>query len=187
MNALAKEIEALIAAGHFDPKVAEQFMTRLAEGHLVRQENPASHVSTYFLPYNPANQTVLLVAHKKSGLWLAPGGHVEPNETLWQTVNREIREELGVPDHFPASPKPFLLTIVDIPPRPNGHCRRHYDVWFLMPTDGKNFAIDPGEFHETRWVDKAGALDLLTDASNIEAINAVLPAQISDTVISVST
>lgn len=171
---LRQELHDLITTGSFDPETVNRFLARISEGRLVRTENPVSHLSTYFLPYNSANQTVLLVAHKKSGLWLAPGGHIEPDESLLQTVNREIQEELGVSDFFPERPLPFLLTIVDIPENQKRACRRHYDVWFLMPTDGSNFKIDPSEFHDTRWVTKATALELLVDETNIAAINTVL-------------
>ncbi len=173
-TSLSQELQNLITTGSFDAATTTRFLERLAEGQLVRSENPASHFSTYFLPYNAANQTVLLVAHKKSGLWLAPGGHIEPDETLLQAVNREIQEELGVPNFFPERPQPFLLTIVDIPLNQTRACRRHYDVWFLMPTDGHDFKIDPSEFNDTRWVTKAEALELIVEATNITAINTIL-------------
>lgn len=39
---------------------------------------------------------VLLVKHKKLGLWLAPGGHVEENELPHVAAEREFWEETGV-------------------------------------------------------------------------------------------
>jgi 8-oxo-dGTP pyrophosphatase MutT (NUDIX family) len=39
---------------------------------------------------------VLLVYHKKLGVWLYPGGHIEKNETPEQTVIREVKEETGL-------------------------------------------------------------------------------------------
>jgi 8-oxo-dGTP pyrophosphatase MutT (NUDIX family) len=39
---------------------------------------------------------VLLVKHKKLGLWLAPGGHVEENELPHVAAEREFWEEAGV-------------------------------------------------------------------------------------------
>jgi 8-oxo-dGTP pyrophosphatase MutT (NUDIX family) len=39
---------------------------------------------------------VLLVNHKKLGVWLYPGGHVEWHETPDEAVIREVKEETGV-------------------------------------------------------------------------------------------
>ncbi|BCB81211.1 NUDIX domain-containing protein [Phytohabitans flavus] len=39
---------------------------------------------------------VLLVHHNKIGLWLYPGGHVDPNEDPAQAAVREVREEAGI-------------------------------------------------------------------------------------------
>jgi ADP-ribose pyrophosphatase YjhB (NUDIX family) len=42
------------------------------------------------------NRKVLLVNHKKLGVWLYPGGHVEPHETPDKALLREILEETGL-------------------------------------------------------------------------------------------
>lgn len=39
---------------------------------------------------------ILLIKHKKLGIWLNPGGHIEPNEVPHQTAEREFWEETGV-------------------------------------------------------------------------------------------
>jgi ADP-ribose pyrophosphatase YjhB (NUDIX family) len=41
-------------------------------------------------------EKVLLVKHKKLGLWLNPGGHIEKNELPHQAAEREFFEETGV-------------------------------------------------------------------------------------------
>jgi ADP-ribose pyrophosphatase YjhB (NUDIX family) len=43
-----------------------------------------------------ANGNVLMIKHKKLGVWLPPGGHVDENELPDRAVLREIREETGV-------------------------------------------------------------------------------------------
>ena len=39
---------------------------------------------------------VLLIEHKKLGLWLPVGGHIDPNETPDQAMVREAKEEVGL-------------------------------------------------------------------------------------------
>jgi ADP-ribose pyrophosphatase YjhB (NUDIX family) len=39
---------------------------------------------------------ILLVKHKKLGIWLAPGGHLEHDEQPYQAAEREVFEETGV-------------------------------------------------------------------------------------------
>jgi 8-oxo-dGTP pyrophosphatase MutT (NUDIX family) len=39
---------------------------------------------------------VLLHMHRKLGLWLPPGGHIEPNELPDEAAIREVEEEAGI-------------------------------------------------------------------------------------------
>ncbi len=53
------------------------------------------------LPPQPENETVAvarsrLLHHVKAGVWLYPGGHIDPNEDPAQAAVREVREETGV-------------------------------------------------------------------------------------------
>jgi len=110
-----------------------------------------------------------VVHHKKSGLWLSPGGHIDSGETLLQAVNREIGEELGVKNFFKGEARPFLLTITRIE-NVMLSCKEHYDVWFLLPTDGRNFNVDRTEFHETRWLTIDEAREVVSDPANVQAL-----------------
>ena len=89
-----------------------------------------------------------------------------------EALNREIDEELGVKDFFKEEQSPFLLTITPIENRVQP-CKAHYDVWYLMPTDGSNFNIDPTEFHDTKWLTIDEARKIVTDKPNLEALEAV--------------
>jgi 8-oxo-dGTP pyrophosphatase MutT (NUDIX family) len=151
-------------------KIYDAYIERLKSGLPTRDENARSHFCVYFLPFNTESRKVFLVHHKKSGLWLSPGGHIDHGETLLEALNREIDEELGVKSFFKEEARPFLFTITAIE-NMMLPCKEHYDMWFLLPTDGRNFNIDPTEFHETRWLAIDEARKLVTDAANVEALN----------------
>ena len=152
--------------------VGKRFFEKLEEGRPTRDEDSKSHYCCYFLPYNPQTKEVFIVHHKKSGLWLAPGGHIDKGEELMQTLNREISEELGVKDRIKNKIKPFLLTITPIN-NPVQPCKEHLDFWYRFPTDGSEFNVDPREFHITRWLSIDAARKLITDPPNLEALDKI--------------
>jgi 8-oxo-dGTP pyrophosphatase MutT (NUDIX family) len=150
-------------------EVFEDFLNRLEEGNLTRNENTLTHFGVFFLPFNEKENKVFLVHHKKSGLWIAPGGHIDKDERLLDALNREIQEELGMDKFFNEYPNPFLLTITPIENK--GHpCKVHYDTWHLLNTDGSNFNIDLAEFYDTRWFSFNEAKKIVVSQSNLKAL-----------------
>ncbi len=155
------------------PTTTERFLNRLKEGFLTRDENKASHFCVYFLPINKIEKKVFIVHHKKSGLWLFPGGHVDKNEQLLETLNREIKEELGVINSFLILPNPFYISVTPIE-NPVQSCKEHLDIWYAFETNGNNFKVDQTEFFSTKWVSISEAKKILTDPPNLEALNKVI-------------
>ena len=94
--------------------------------------------------------SVLLHPHRKLGLWLPPGGHIEANELPDQAAVREVHEESGVRIVLESRPaisfegsSPVLLAqprgvqLEDIEP---GH--QHIDlVYFAAPESGYDGSI----------------------------------------------
>ena len=150
--------------------VGKRFFKKLEEGGYTRDENPISHYCCYFLPYKPDTKKVFLIHHKKSGLWIFPGGHIDKGEDLIQTLNREIEEELGIKDKVKNKIKPFLLTITPIN-NPVQPCKEHLDFWYRFSTDGSEFNVDPREFHDAKWLSTDEARELITDPPNLEALD----------------
>jgi 8-oxo-dGTP diphosphatase len=113
---------------------------------------PPKHLVVYFVPVDTARRSLLLGDHRKSGLWLPPGGHVEEGEDPRQAVLREAREELGITAEFHpglGAGRPLFLTVT-----PTTGDSSHLDVslWFVLQV---NQAVplepDPREFKDIRW------------------------------------
>jgi 8-oxo-dGTP pyrophosphatase MutT (NUDIX family) len=64
----------------------------------VKPATPPRHLVSYVVPVDPTDGSVLLIDHINAGLWLPPGGHVEPDEHPAETASREAEEELGIVD-----------------------------------------------------------------------------------------
>ncbi len=105
----------------------------------------------------------LLIRHKKLGVWLPPGGHVEPNETPDVAVLREIWEESGVlatllpngEDHAAGDEwaevlhAPFAVLLEDIGQR---GVHFHIDLVYLCAARGQEGASNPEENTDLRWM-----------------------------------
>ncbi|HVO28865.1 MAG TPA: hypothetical protein VMT81_02700, partial [Candidatus Paceibacterota bacterium] len=79
---LSDEIKRVAGLPICSSEVATRYVARAGEGNLTRDEDPATHFCVYFLPYNPATKQIFMVHHKKAGIWLAPGGHIDRGESL---------------------------------------------------------------------------------------------------------
>lgn len=129
---------------------------------LYRTAKPATppiHLVSYFVVLDETRAQVLLAEHRKAGLWLPTGGHVEPDEAPWQTVRRECREELdieAVPSAV-AGEQPLFLTIADT--RGQG---QHTDVslWHLIRSTPATITwFSDEEFSSIKWLSLPQVLD----------------------------
>jgi len=93
---------------------------------------------------------VLLIKHKRKGIWLPVGGHVEEGESDLEALKREIKEEVGL-DVEPAT-EPFW--IMEEP----GEITPHYVCKSLT----NNITICKEEIDDFRWFSKEEI-----DSSNI--------------------
>ena len=112
---------------------------------------------------------VLLHRHKRLGIWLQPGGHLDPGEHPSQAARRETLEETGVAADHPDT-GPHLLH-VDVHEGPRGHV--HLDLRYLLHGDGDApLRPAPGESPDVAWVAR-DEVPRLADASLAAAVRAV--------------
>lgn len=112
---------------------------------------PPKHLVAYFLLRDRSDGSVFLGHHRKAGLWLPTGGHVEPGEDPADTVRREALEELGTPARFSDGPSALFVTVTETVGLP---ADRHTDVslWYLLEgVRGDDLEPDAREFTAARW------------------------------------
>ena len=90
----------------------------------------------------------VLHLHKRLGIWLQPGGHIESGEVPHDAALREAHEETGLVVAHPSSGPLFFH--IDVHPGPRGHT--HLDLRYLVVADaGGEFSPAAGESPDVRW------------------------------------
>jgi 8-oxo-dGTP diphosphatase len=111
---------------------------------------PERHLVSYVVVLDRENFDVLLVDHVNAGLFLPPGGHVEPDEHPAATARRECREELGIEASFTERSIPAFVTVTTTVGLDAGHT--DVSLWFI--NDGSRsleMTLDQVEFRGSRW------------------------------------
>ncbi len=91
----------------------------------------------------------ILHRHRKLGIWVQPGGHVDPGETIEGAALREAAEETGLQLIHP--PEGTMLMHVDCHPGPRGHT--HFDLRYVLLGSSTDPAPPADESQEVYWFD----------------------------------
>jgi 8-oxo-dGTP pyrophosphatase MutT (NUDIX family) len=110
---------------------------------------------TFSVAIYPRHQgKVLMIRHKRLGIWLPPGGELTPGETPLEAAARELREETGLEGRFP------LVSEFDGTPAGLIGYEEHVagskgiHMNFVFVADVDTDVVQPNdEFDEWRWVD----------------------------------
>jgi 8-oxo-dGTP pyrophosphatase MutT (NUDIX family) len=117
---------------------------------------------------------VLLHPHRKLGIWLPPGGHIEPNELPDEAALREVEEEAGIAVELiggygvevdePGAPRQLVrpqgIQLEDISP---GH--QHIDlIYYARPAHTAPDEL-PSPIDDMQWLreDDLDAIDLTNE------------------------
>jgi ADP-ribose pyrophosphatase YjhB (NUDIX family) len=93
-----------------------------------------------------SSRGVILHRHRRLGIWVQPGGHVDWGETPEEACVRETAEETGlVARHL----DPLLLFHVDVHPGPRGHT--HYDLRYVLVSAPEDPTPPKGESPDVFW------------------------------------
>jgi 8-oxo-dGTP pyrophosphatase MutT (NUDIX family) len=110
------------------------------------QDADPTHVTSSAIVTGPAG--VLLLRHKRLGIWVQPGGHLEWGEDLAAGALREAVEETGLDLRHPGGGP--LLVHVDVHAGGRGHT--HLDLRWLLHGQGRP-APPVGESQDVEWLD----------------------------------
>jgi 8-oxo-dGTP pyrophosphatase MutT (NUDIX family) len=88
---------------------------------------------------------IVLHRHKLLGLWLQPGGHIDPGEEPWEAALRESAEETGLDCRWPAG---RALFHGDVHLAAHGHT--HLDLRYVLESEGEP-APPAAESQDVRW------------------------------------
>jgi 8-oxo-dGTP pyrophosphatase MutT (NUDIX family) len=113
---------------------------------------------------------VLLLRHRLLGIWVQPGGHVEPGEAPWEGAVREATEETGLVLRHPHDAP--LLVHVDVHAGGRGHT--HLDLRYLLLAGDEDPTPLPGESQEVAWYPWDDAI-ALADPGLVGALRSLQP------------
>lgn len=103
---------------------------------------------------------VLLHRHRRLGIWIQPGGHLDPGESPWAAAQRETLEETGleVLSVEPIGPSGPPLAHLDVHDGGLGHT--HLDLRYLFSVAGDDDTPAPpaGESPDVEWYSWADAV-----------------------------
>lgn len=158
-------------------EVVSEFSQRIEEENFTIQENPESHFCVYFAAHDSKAKKVFIGHHKKSGLWLFNGGHIDRGETIRETLAREIDEEWGLDIKNFEIKNPALLTITEINNPTKQTCKSHYDIWFFIDVKQNEFIPEQSkvleEFHQVGWKSYNEARELVKEKNTLAGIEFV--------------
>ncbi len=113
------------------------------------------------------NGHILMLKHKKLGVWLYPGGHLEQNETPIDTALRETFEETGLKVRILDAgknkkikdkvawepPSPLTIMLERVPYKDGTHL--HFDLVYLaVPKGSGKVKVQRKESEGFRWLTK---------------------------------
>jgi 8-oxo-dGTP pyrophosphatase MutT (NUDIX family) len=150
--------DELLAHQPVDERERLSIVTFLAElAHLEApfdEESGPDHITASALLVG--ERGIVLLKHRVSGVWLQPGGHIDPGEPPWEAAWREAGEETGLPVARPE--RPADLVHVDVHPGAKSTCGTHLDVRYVFEAPPVEPRPPEGESQHVRWCTWAEAI-----------------------------
>jgi 8-oxo-dGTP pyrophosphatase MutT (NUDIX family) len=157
-------VEDHASASPREVEARDRFLSELAGLTAPFDEHAGpTHVTASGIVVGPRG--TVLHRHKRLGIWMQPGGHIDPGESPAEAALREATEELGLAvEHPPTGP---VLIHLDVHEAALGHT--HLDLRYLLLGADLDPLPPPDESPDARWCSWDEAL-AMADAALIDAL-----------------
>jgi 8-oxo-dGTP pyrophosphatase MutT (NUDIX family) len=148
VDAVRAEVLAFAPADSEEERWRDEFLGALAAlPHPLDRDADPTHVTASGVVVGPRG--VLLHRHRVLGLWLQPGGHLDPGEAPAAAALREAAEETGlVAAHAGPDGRPRMVHLYV---GPGGRDHTHLDLRYLLMAGPDDPRPPPGESQDVAW------------------------------------
>jgi len=134
------------------------------------------HVTASGFVVDPGRRRLLLIHHRRLGIWIQPGGHVDPADPDPEAAaRREIAEETGLTVLEALEPQPIDVDVHAYPARAGEPAHLHFDVRFAFRAADARLRPND-EVREARWVGFGDLATLGADRSILRPAGKLLRA-----------
>jgi 8-oxo-dGTP pyrophosphatase MutT (NUDIX family) len=150
-----------------EARARRRFLTELERlpSPFLEAANP-THATASGLVVGPRG--IVLHRHRRLGIWMQPGGHVDRGETPSAAALRETIEETGLDVTEPVDAP--VLVHLDVHPAARGHT--HLDLRYLLLGGDADPRPPPAESQDVRWFSWSDAT-AVADEALIGALHAL--------------
>ena len=165
------------------PYIEEAGMVAKTRHFILQNENcfdrnlSVGHVSGSSWVVNPARTHVLLLHHRKLGMWLQPGGHADGDPDILRVILKETSEETGIPyEHiYLLDNNIFDIDVHTVHESAHDIRHTHYDIRFLVEIDDALPIPGNNESHDICWV----ALHEVSKFNNVLSLHRLMRKTLS--------
>ncbi len=155
LDQLRREVALVDPVDERERESIEALLERLEYPEPASEDASPRHVTAS--AFVVSSRGVILHRHRRLGIWVQPGGHIDHGEDPPTAAARETLEETGLVTRHLSPPR---LLHVDRHPGPRAHT--HYDVRYVLVSDPVDPSPPPGESQEIGWFDEESALERAT-------------------------